>query len=141
LLEAFAGGKGIDPRTRAALCDDPLVVSLLLLHGLHPVPTEERVTHAIDRLRRAIGPGAGTIEVSAPDAAGSLKVRLSGDWRASPIPPSGIEAALRRAIEEAAPELVQLDIMTDGTFPAATKGLVQIDLTRSRQRAGNGAAP
>lgn len=141
LLETFAAGKGIDPRTRAELCDDPVVVSLLLLHGLHPVPPEERVAHAIDRVRRAIGPGGGTIEAPAPDASGTLKVRLSGDWSGSPVPASGIEAALRRAIEEAAPELLRLDIATEGTFPASTKGLVQIDLSRSRHPTGNGVAP
>ena len=64
----------------------------------------------------------------------SVTVRISGDWRRSPVPPDAIEAAVRRAIEEAAPDLVRLDIGREGAHSAPT-GLVQIDLTRSRRDA------
>ena len=132
-LEAFAERGGIDERTRARLCDDPLVASLLLLHGLHPASLEERIARAIDRVRSAIGQAAGEIAVSPIDEAGALEVRLSGDWRRSPVPAAGIQAALRRAIEEAAPDLTHLAIESEGSFSASSSGLVQIDLARSRQ--------
>ena len=63
--------------------------------------------------------------------------RLSGDWRRRPVPPDAVEAALRRAIEEAAPDLVLLDVVREGAggAPSAT-GLVQIDLKRSRHQVG-----
>src|SRR3954467_3663183 len=33
---------------RTALLDDGVVASLLLIHGLYPVPLEERITQALD---------------------------------------------------------------------------------------------
>src|SRR5690242_5737456 len=36
----------------ARIDDDELVSSLLLLHGLHPISLERRVTRALERLRR-----------------------------------------------------------------------------------------
>jgi hypothetical protein len=141
-LEIFAAsgdGRGIDERTRGTLGDDPLVGSLLLLHGLHPAPIEERVARAVNRVRRALGHSGGEIEVSPIDAAGCLRLRICGDWQASPIPAAGVEAALRRAVEEAAPDLVELVIAREGAFPQAHAGLVQIDLARSRRSAGEAA--
>jgi hypothetical protein len=140
MLEVFADGKGIDPRTRAELCDDSLICSLLLLHGLHPAPLEERVTRAIEHVRRALGSKGGAITSSVSEASGVAKVQLSGDWRDGPLPASAIEAALRRAIDEAAPDLRELDIHTEGGFRATTT-LVQIDLKRSRPDPGTGVAP
>jgi hypothetical protein len=133
-LEIFAETDGVDDRTRTALCEDSLVGSLLLLHGLHPSPIEERVARAVEEVRRAVGASGGQIEVAPISAAGSVTVRISGDWRRSPVPPDAIEAAVRRAIEEAAPDLVRLDIGREGAHSAPT-GLVQIDLTRSRRDA------
>src|SRR5436190_21914996 len=33
------------------LAEDPLVASLLALHGLHPHPVEQRIARALDRVR------------------------------------------------------------------------------------------
>jgi len=147
-LEIFAeAAAGIDETTRTALCEDTLVGSLLLLHGLHPSPIEERVSAAVERVRRAMGASGGQIEAAPIASNGSITVHVSGDWRTSRVPPDAIEAALRRAIEEAAPDLVRLDIDREElegsplpsngmnrTPPAASAtGLVQIDLTRSRR--------
>jgi hypothetical protein len=40
--------------------------------------------------------------------------------------------ALRRAIEDAAPDLASVTIEGESSFPPAPNGLVQIDLKRSR---------
>ena len=66
---------------------DGLVGSLLLLHGLHPVPIAERVARALNRLARAQ-------DVELLEATEQMiRVRLRGDASAG--------AALRRAVEEA----------------------------------------
>jgi hypothetical protein len=137
VLEAFAGERGIDGEARERLCRDPLVESLLLLHGLHPAPTEERVARAVDRVRVAIGHAGGEIDVSFDEAATALTLRLAGDWRRCPVPAAAIEAALRRAVEEAAPEIARVAIEEEGVFATATsqgQGLIQIDLTRSHRQ-------
>jgi Fe-S cluster biogenesis protein NfuA len=141
-LEIFAGVGKIDGRARAELCDDPLVESLLLLHGLHPAAVEERVARAVERVRHAMGSGGGKIDVGDVDSSGVLTVRLVGDWRRCPVPAAAVEAALRRAIEESAPDLERIAVERAGTFPAsepAGHGLVQIGLGRSRAAAAGGA--
>jgi Fe-S cluster biogenesis protein NfuA len=147
MLEIFARGGKIDAAIRAELCDDPLIESLLLLHGLHPAPTEERVTRAVDRVRDAIGSGGGNIEASPVDPEGAVTVRLRGDWRRCPVHAGAIEAALRRSLEESAPELVQIGFENDGDFPPSSSAspasptLVQIDLSRSRRARSREVAP
>src|SRR4051812_15937107 len=44
------------------LLDDELLVSLLLLHGLHPVPLAERVATAVARLPESLGAEIESIE-------------------------------------------------------------------------------
>ena len=47
----------------AALADDELVAHLLLLHGLHPVPVEERVRGALDEVRPYLESHGGDVEL------------------------------------------------------------------------------
>src|SRR5262249_45079396 len=53
-LAARVGDSGSDLVERFAR--DPLVSSLLLLHGLHPVPVERRVADALERVRPRLHP-------------------------------------------------------------------------------------
>ena len=46
----------------APLADDPLVESLLLLHGLHPLDVDARIQRALDRVRPYLGSHAGGVE-------------------------------------------------------------------------------
>ena len=46
----------------AALADDPLVESLLLLHDLHPLDVDARIQRALDRVRPYLGSHAGGVE-------------------------------------------------------------------------------
>jgi hypothetical protein len=136
-LRVFAGRGSIDGETREKLCDDAVIASLLLLHGLHPSPIEERVARAVRRMERSVGAAVsgGTVEIAVLDGPGSFEVRLCGDWRGSSLGGAGLEAALRRAVEEAAPDLEHLAITREGAFrvPPSSDRLVQIDLTRSRR--------
>lgn len=140
-LEAFASDRPIDGAIRERLCDDALVASVLLLHGLHPVSLEDRVARAVERVKREVGAEVvgGKIDVTVQGPA-ALKVRVSGDWRSSPLGGLGLEAALRRALEEAAPDLEALEIEREGSFAAEPAlRLVQLDLERSHRRAGEEA--
>jgi hypothetical protein len=75
-LAARVGESGSDLVERFAR--DPLVSSLLLLHGLHPVPVERRVADAIDDLRSRIRSGGGDVELLAVTDE-MIRVRLHGD--------------------------------------------------------------
>ncbi|MBX3226615.1 MAG: hypothetical protein KIT84_31850 [Labilithrix sp.] len=141
-LGALAEKGPLDDDARARLSDDPVVASVLLLHGLHPVPLEERVARAIEHVRRAAGAevSSGRIEHGLV-AHGVLAVRVTGDWRSSPLGGAGLEAALRRAIEDAAPDLERVEITRDGAFAASPgRDLVQLHRKRPPQADGEEVA-
>lgn len=75
------------------LCADPLVASLFITHGLHPVPLEERV-------RRAIAPVAGAELVSASEDC--VEVRFNGS--------SSVVPAIEQAVYRAAPEILEVRV-------------------------------
>jgi hypothetical protein len=94
---------GADGAFDQRLGADELVSSLLLLHGLHPLPTRDRVLRAVEQLRAHLEPRGGRAEVVAVDGA-VARLRFAGS--------QALEALLRRAVEDAAPELQRVDIET-----------------------------
>ncbi|HEY2746611.1 MAG TPA: NifU family protein [Polyangia bacterium] len=137
----------LDGTLRARLCGDDLVGALLALHGMHPDPPLERARAGVDRVLAVIGEGAGTVELVLDGGHGILAVTLAGSWRCA-MPRAAVDAALTRAIEEAAPELTASEIggvefggaaassaaaSVSSSSPAASN-LVQLDVTRSRAR-------
>jgi hypothetical protein len=118
----------LDENLRAQLCRDELVGAMLALHGMHPEPLLARARAAGERVRAVIGEAAGTIDMQL-DERGALAVTLAGEWRCA-VPRAAVEAALRRAIASAAPELDA--IVVGGVDFGETPALVQLDLLRSR---------
>jgi hypothetical protein len=121
----------LDAGLRERLVGDELVGSMMALHGIHPDPPLERARTAVERVRRHLGDAAGTISLTL-DERGVLRATLGGDWRVA-VPRASIDEALRRAVEEAVPELAAVEI--DGIDWSAPPPLVQLDLARSRNGA------
>ena len=121
----------LGPELRARLVGDELVGAMLALHGMHPDPPLERARAAVARVRAHLGDAAGSIDV-ALDEREQLTVTLGGAWRLA-VPRASVDAALRQAIEELAPELAAIDIVgVDWSAAPAPPPLVQLDLARSR---------
>lgn len=105
-------------------CADELVASLLVLHGLHPQPTEQRVRQALSRLAERVD--GAKLELVGVDGQERVHVRATGSST-----PQLLDRMIRRAIEEAAPEITE--IVLDGlAAPRPPDGLVQIR-TRPRE--------
>ncbi|BDG01373.1 NifU family protein [Anaeromyxobacter oryzae] len=109
LALAAADSGRLDPALVARLCDDELVSSLLLLHGLHPLPTEERLARAVEALRAQLGADV-QLDLLGVGADGVVRLRLA-------VAPGGCAssgAALARAVEqsllEAAPEVARVEL-------------------------------
>ena len=66
-----------------ALSDDELVAHLLLLHGLHPTPIEERVRSALEEVRPYLESHGGNVELLEVDPP-SVRLRLEGSHQARP---------------------------------------------------------
>jgi Fe-S cluster biogenesis protein NfuA len=94
---------------RDALLDDGIVASLLLIHGLYPIPLEERVMQALDSMRPFLASHGGNVELVSVEE-GVARLRLEGSCNGCPSSAATLEHALKEAIEEAAPDLLGLEV-------------------------------
>ena len=102
-----AGDAGLP--IRDALLDDGIVSSLLLIHGLYPVPLEERVVEALDSVRPFLASHGGNVELLSMED-GIARLQLQGSCNGCPSSAATLEHALREAIDAAAPDLLGLEV-------------------------------
>jgi Fe-S cluster biogenesis protein NfuA len=115
------------------LLGDDLVSSLLVLHDLHPEDTTARVTRALETVRPYLGSHAGGVEllgVVDEPAGAVVNLRLKGSCDGCPSSAMTVKMAIEKAIEEACPEVIRVDVegMTDAepVTPAKELPLLQI---------------
>jgi Fe-S cluster biogenesis protein NfuA len=112
---------------RAALAKlgaDPLLCGLLVLYGIHPVPLEERIAKALEKLRPQLQKKGGSVAlVSTDDAHVRVKVLSSGHGCGSSA--DAIKDLVEQAILEAAPEI--MEIFVDG-LPETAPGFVPVNM-------------
>jgi Fe-S cluster biogenesis protein NfuA len=94
---------------RDALLEDGIVASLLLIHGLYPVPLEERVVQALDSMRPYMATHGGTVELLGVED-GVARLRLGGSCKGCPSSAATLEFAIKEAIDQAAPDLLGLEV-------------------------------
>jgi Fe-S cluster biogenesis protein NfuA/nitrite reductase/ring-hydroxylating ferredoxin subunit len=107
------------------LVDDPLVASLLLVHDLHPVDVDTRIQRALDDVRPYLGSHAGGVEYLGVDDDGVVHLKLEGSCHGCPSSTVTVRLAIEKAIEEAAPETVRVEVAGVVAEPAAP-ALLQI---------------
>jgi Fe-S cluster biogenesis protein NfuA len=94
-----------------AFVEDDLVASLLLVHGLHPETLERRVDAALAGVRPLLASHGGDVELLDIDAdAGAVLIRLLGSCDGCPSSAVTLQSAVERAITEAAPEIVRIEV-------------------------------
>ncbi|MGA9525742.1 MAG: NifU family protein, partial [Myxococcaceae bacterium] len=121
ILGHLADSGGTDARLIARLCEDEVVSSLLLLHGLHPAPTVDRIQEALDEVRPYLGSHAGGVEFVKVTPEGVVHLRLVGSCHGCPSSRATAEGMLRRAVEDAAPEITGVEgegVVAPSTRPA-----------------------
>lgn len=89
----------------AALASDDLVAHLLLLHDLHPIDLEARVTRALDEVRPQLQSKGGDVELLQIHD-GTARVRLHGSCRACPSSADTLRSTVETALYKAAPDLL-----------------------------------
>jgi Fe-S cluster biogenesis protein NfuA len=112
-----------DPACIAAVADDELVSHLLLLHGLHPVPLEDRVRGALDGVRPYVEQHGGGVELLSVEGA-VARLRLQGSCNGCPSSTATLKGAIEDAIQRAAPEIEQIE--AEGAVEPT--GLLQIEI-------------
>jgi Fe-S cluster biogenesis protein NfuA len=119
------------PQLLAAFTGDELLRHLLLLHGLHPDPVEQRVRRAIDDARRQLRARDDQIELVAVTA-GNATVRLPQGSCGSCGDQETVQAVVRDEVAAAAPELADVVFLNAARAPAL------IPVTEVRRRPGPG---
>ena len=98
---------------------DPLVESLLLLHGLHPLDVDARIQRALDNVRPYLGSHAGGIEYLGVTEDGTARLRLEGNCHGCPSSTVTVQLAIQGAVEGAAPEVTR--VVVEGVSEPPTR--------------------
>jgi Fe-S cluster biogenesis protein NfuA len=93
-----------DGALAAALAHDEHVAPLLILHGLHPVPLEERVRAGLDEVRPYLELHGGDVELLGIDD-GVVRLQLQGSCSGCPSAAITLKHAVEEAIQKAAPDV------------------------------------
>ena len=108
------------------LAEDPLVESLFLLHGLHPLDVDTRIQRALDRVRPYLGSHAGGVQyVGVTD--GVALLRLEGNCDGCPSSTVTVKLAIEGAVQDAAPEVSEI-VVEGVTEPPAPPGPVLLQI-------------
>jgi Fe-S cluster biogenesis protein NfuA/nitrite reductase/ring-hydroxylating ferredoxin subunit len=108
----------LEPAVRARLAQDGVVASLMLIHGLYPVGLDTRVREALSSVRPYLESHGGNVELLGI-ADGVARLRLEGSCSGCAASQSTLELAIERALQEAAPDLLGIDV--EGVVAAAPR--------------------
>jgi Fe-S cluster biogenesis protein NfuA/nitrite reductase/ring-hydroxylating ferredoxin subunit len=97
------------PELRDTLTQDGVVASLLLIHGLYPVPLAERVEEALVTVRPYMETHGGGVELVRMEG-NVAHLRLLGGCDGCAASSSTMELAIREALDEAAPDLDGIEV-------------------------------
>jgi Fe-S cluster biogenesis protein NfuA/nitrite reductase/ring-hydroxylating ferredoxin subunit len=92
-----------------ALADDTVIGSLMLIHDLYPVPLETRVQAALASVRPYMESHGGDVELLRLED-GVAHLRLVGHCHGCPASAATLELAIKEAIDDAAPDLLALEV-------------------------------
>lgn len=109
------------------LAEDEVTSSLLVLHDLHPDDASTRIQAALDRVRPYLGSHAGGVKLTGVDEVGVAHLTLEGSCNGCPSSTVTVSSTLERAVLEAAPEVVAVDV-TGVVAPTPAQPLLQIGL-------------
>jgi Fe-S cluster biogenesis protein NfuA len=139
LLELYGEGLGRivdvlaardDGTLARALSEDELVAHLLMLHGLHPVPVEQRVRGALQSVLPYLESHGGSVELLEVDE-GVVRLRLEGSCSGCPSSTMTLKLAIEQAIFKAAPDVEE--VRAEGAVPATPPppALIQLECIKS----------
>jgi Fe-S cluster biogenesis protein NfuA/nitrite reductase/ring-hydroxylating ferredoxin subunit len=113
-----------DGELAAVLADDELVAHVLLIHGLHPVPVEDRVNEALDSVRPYLESHGGSVQLLSVHGT-AVRLRLDGSCSGCPSSSMTLKLAIENAIRKSAPEVE--DVIAEESEPSGSP-LIQIEV-------------
>jgi Fe-S cluster biogenesis protein NfuA/nitrite reductase/ring-hydroxylating ferredoxin subunit len=118
VIKASSDGR----RVYQDLIQDDVVKGLLLIHDLHPLDVEARLRGALDKVRPYLRSHGGNVELISLKN-GVAKLRLQGTCNSCASSSVTLELAIRQAIEQACPDLVNFEVegVRSGEAPAGSR--------------------
>ena len=104
VVEIIAGSGEAGERTIDDLGRDPLVSSLLVLYGLHPLDMESRVLQAVEKLQPRVRKGGGEVELLGFEG-GVVRLRIQVSGHACGSTGRTLKSMVEEALYEAAPDM------------------------------------
>lgn len=114
------------PELARAFAEDELVAHLLILHGLHPIPVEDRVLEALDEVRPYLESHGGNVDLLGVEG-GVVQLRLAGSCSGCPSSTMTLKLAIEKAIHKAAPEIEE--VIAEDAAVVPDSPLLQIEVT------------
>ncbi len=109
------------PDLVARITADDLLASLLIANGLHPDDVNVRITRALDGVRPFLAGHGGDVELLEIDErVGAVRLRLLGSCDGCPSSAVTLRTTVERAIVDAAPEIVIIDVEEPSDHAVAT---------------------
>jgi Fe-S cluster biogenesis protein NfuA len=124
VLEIVAKNENTGQQTIDDLGEDPLVGSLLILYGLHPLDMESRVAHAIKKIAPRVRKGGGEVELL-DIVNGIVRVHIEVTGHACGSTGTTLKTMVEDALYEAAPDLGQV-IVEGLDEPGGNSGFVPL---------------
>jgi len=120
VLELLEDGGDSGRDWLAQLASDPMICGILALYGIHPVPLEERVQQAVQKLVPPLRKSGLSLQVLGITD-GIVRLDLKKEALGLQYSPEKVKATIEQAIREAAPEVVEIVIegLTSGFVPIA----------------------
>ena len=115
VLQRLRGGGEAGEAILDSLGADPVVASVLLLYGLHPLDFETRVRRAIEKVRPALRSYGSDAELSSVNA-GAVRIRVRGVDSA--FTARTVKSAIEDELYAAAPDAVSLVLLGLEKFAA-----------------------
>ncbi|MDX6377647.1 MAG: hypothetical protein QOE98_1950 [Gaiellaceae bacterium] len=118
MLDEIDNAGEVGAGIRARLMEDGVVASLMLIHDLYPVDLPTRVEEALASVRPYLESHGGNVELLGV-ADGVARISLVGHCKTCPASAATLELAIKQAIDEAAPDLLGLEV--EGIVPPVAR--------------------
>ncbi|MEP6811686.1 MAG: NifU family protein [Actinomycetota bacterium] len=99
----------LDPEARDRLAADPVVSSMLLVHGLHPLSLDDRVARALASVRPYLASHGGDVVLLGIED-GVAQLLLKGSCNGCASSAATLELAIEKALDEEAPDLLGIEV-------------------------------
>ncbi|HLK58024.1 MAG TPA: NifU family protein [Chthonomonadaceae bacterium] len=123
----------VGAKTLKAFAEDDLISHLLLLHDLHPVDIETRITRALEEVRPYLQSHGGNVELIGVEE-GVARLRLLGHCNGCPSSTMTLKLAIEEAIRKAAPDLVAIEAEGATASPAPAAFVPLASLQRMERK-------